>query len=213
MNVYQNNSNLIVNQNNSVHSDKEKEIEIILASPWARILAYLINLFITVFVCIVGLIIFILVFGNNVGNNITKIVKQITNDQIMTVNLSFFITYFIYLFIPLLILTIIQIHWMSKYGQSIGKRIMNIKVIGENGQNPGFIGTVLAREILFNLIVNIILLILNLLFVRVLHINEIFVEASLNYVVPITCLIMLFLTSYNRRTPQDLLAKTLVIKA
>ena len=211
MDVYQNNSNLIVNQNNSVHSDKE--IEIILASPWARILAYLINLFITVFVCIVGLIIFILVFGNNVGNNITKIVKQITNDQIMTVNLSFFITYFIYLFIPLLILTIIQIHWMSKYGQSIGKRIMNIKVIGENGQNPGFIGTVLVREILFNLIVNIILLILNLLFVRVLHINEIFVEASLNYVVPITCLIMLFLTSYNRRTPQDLLAKTLVIKA
>ena len=204
MNVYQNNSNLMVNQNNS-----DKEIEIILASPWARILAYLLNTFITSFVCILSVIGFILVYGDDV----IQILKQIQNKQIMTDNLSLFITFCIYLFIPFLFLTIIQILWMSKYGQSIGKRIMNIKVIGENGQNPGFIGTVLVREILFNLIVNIILLILSLLFVRVLHMNEIFVEVSLNYVVPITCLIMLFLTSYNRRTPQDLLAKTLVIKA
>lgn len=204
MNVYQNNSNLMVNQNNS-----DKEIEIILASPWARILAYLLNTFITTFVCILGVIGFILVHGKDV----IQILKQIQNKQIMTDNLSLFITFCIYLFIPFLILTIIQILWMSKYGQSIGKRIMNIKVIGENGQNPGFIGTVLVREILFNIIAKIILLILSLLFVRVLHINEIFVEVSLNYVVPITCLIMLFLTSYNRRTPQDLLAKTLVIKA
>ena len=207
MDVYQNNSNLIVNQNNSVHSDKE--IEIILASPWARILAYLLNTFITTFVCILGVIGFILVHGKDV----IQILKQIQNKQIMTDNLSLFITFCIYLFIPLLILTIIQFPLMSKYGQSIGKRIMNIKVIGENGQNPGFIGTVLVREILFNIIAKIILLILSLLFVRVLHMNEIFVEVSLNYVVPITCLIMLFLTSYNRRTPQDLLAKTLVIKA
>ena len=204
MNVYQNNSNLMVNQNNS-----DKEIEIILASPWARILAYLLNTFITTFVCILGVIGFILVHGKDV----IQILKQIQNKQIMTDNLSLFITFCIYLFIPFLILTIIQILWMSKYGQSIGKRIMNIKVIGENGQNPGFIGTVLVREILFNIIAKIILLILSLLFVRVLHMNEIFVEVSLNYVIPITCLIMLFLTSYNRRTPQDLLAKTLVIKA
>lgn len=204
MNVYQNNSNLMVNQNNS-----DKEIEIILASPWARILAYLLNTFITTFVCILGVIGFILVHGKDV----IQILKQIQNKQIMTDNLSLFITFCIYLFIPFLILTIIQIFWMSKYGQSIGKRIMNIKVIGENGQNPGFIGTVLVREILFNIIAKIILLILSLLFVRVLHMNEIFVEVSLNYVIPITCLIMLFLTNYNRRTPQDLLAKTLVIKA
>lgn len=204
MNVYQNNSNLMVNQNNS-----DKEIEIILASPWARILAYLLNTFITTFVCILGVIGFILVHGKDV----IQILKQIQNKQIMTDNLSLFITFCIYLFIPFLFLTIIQILWMSKYGQSIGKRIMNIKVIGENGQNPGFIGTVLVREILFNIIAKIILLILSLLFVRVLHMNEIFVEVSLNYVIPITCLIMLFLTSYNRRTPQDLLAKTLVIKA
>lgn len=149
MDVYQNNSNLIVNQNNSVHSDKE--IEIILASPWARILAYLLNSFITSLIFTLVLISFILAYGND----FIKILKQILNNQIMTDNLSLFITFCIYLFIPLLILTIIQIHWMSKYGQSIGKRIMNIKVIGENGQNPGFIGTVLVREILFNLIVNI----------------------------------------------------------
>jgi len=43
--------------------------------------------------------------------------------------------------------------------------------------------------------------------------NEIFFEFSFGNITPITCLIMLFLTSYNRRTPQDLLAETLVIKA
>lgn len=207
MDVYQNNSNLILNQNNSVNSDKE--IEIILASPWERILAYLLNTFITSFVCILSVIGFILVYGDEV----IQILKQIQNKQIMTDNLSIFITFCIYLFIPLLILTIIQFLWMSKYGQSIGKKIMNIKVIGENGQNPGFIGTVLVREILFNLIVNIILLILGLLFVRVLHMDEEFFEFSFGYITPIACLIMLFITSNNRRTLQDYLAKTLVIKA
>ena len=207
MDVYQNNSNLIVNQNNSVNSDKE--IEIILASPWARILAYLLNTFITSFVCILSVIGFILVYGDDV----IQILKQIQNKQIMTYNLSIFITFCIYLFIPLLILTIIQFLWMSKYGQSIGKRIMNIKVIGENGQNPGFIGTVLIREILFNLIINIILLILSLLFVRILQMNEEFFKFSFGYITPIACLIMLFITNNNRRTLQDYLAKTLVIKA
>ena len=207
MDVYQNNSNLIVNQNNSVNSDKE--IEIILASPWARILAYLLNTFITSFVCILSVIGFILVYGDDV----IQILKQIQNKQIMTYNLSIFITFCIYLFIPLLILTIIQFLWMSKYGQSIGKKIMNIKVIGENGQNPGFIGTVLIREILFNLIIKIILLILSLLFVRILHMNEEFFKFSFGYITPIACLIMLFITSNNRRTLQDYLAKTLVIKA
>lgn len=95
MDVYQNNSNLIVNQNNSVNSDKE--IEIILASPWERILAYLLNTFITSFVCILSVIGFILVYGDDV----IQILKQIQNKQIMTDNLSFFITFFIYLFIPL----------------------------------------------------------------------------------------------------------------
>lgn len=207
MDVYQNNSNLILNQNNSVNSDKE--IEIILASPWERILAYLLNTFITSFVCILSVIGFILVYGDDV----IQILKQIQNKQIMTDNLSIFITFFIYLFIPLLILTIIQFSLMSKYGQSIGKRIMNIKVIGENGQNPGFIGTVLIREILFNLIIKIILLILSLLFVRILQMNEEFFKFSFGYITPIACLIMLFITNNNRRTLQDYLAKTLVIKA
>ena len=207
MDVYQNNSNLMVNQNNSVHSDKE--IEIILASPWARILAYLLNSFITSLIFTLVLISFILAYGND----FIKILKQILNNQIMTDNLSLFITFCIYLFIPFLILTIIQILWMSKYGQSIGKRIMNIKVIGENGQNPGFIGTVLIREILFNLIINIILLILSLLFVRILQMNEEFFKFSFGYITPIACLIMLFITNNNRRTLQDYLAKTLVIKA
>lgn len=44
---------------------------------------------------------------------------------------------------------------MSKTGQSFGKRIMKIKVINLDGRNPGFVGTVLIREILFQTIFGI----------------------------------------------------------
>jgi uncharacterized RDD family membrane protein YckC len=43
---------------------------------------------------------------------------------------------------PLLNYTIFQFTQMSKTGQSFGKRLMSIKVIGIDGQNPSFVGTV-----------------------------------------------------------------------
>ena len=43
----------------------------------------------------------------------------------------------------------IQVWLMSAKGQSVGKYLMKIKVIDKNGSNPGGMGTVLAREVLF----------------------------------------------------------------
>lgn len=98
--------------------------------------------------------------------------------------------------ILLLILTIWQIVWMSKYGQSIGKRISNIRVVTTTGDNPGFIRNVLLREILFKL-----LLIAGIVF-----------TFGLGFLLYILSMLLVFITSIKRRMLQDYLAQTIVVK-
>ncbi|MBH5329518.1 RDD family protein [Eikenella sp. S3360] len=89
---------------------------------------------------------------------------------------------------------------MTRDGQSIGKKIIGIRVITEDGDNPGFVKYVLVREFAYNMIFTII---------------GLFSEALGNllaFVAAIVCIVMLFRESSNRQTLQDLLAKTLVIK-
>jgi uncharacterized RDD family membrane protein YckC len=102
---------------------------------------------------------------------------------------------------------------MSKTGQSFGKRLMGIKVIGIDGQNPGFVGTVLLREGVFNIINKIISVIVVFIFVHLFNFPEIAAEFLFTYLLPFICLIMLFRKSTNQRTHQDYLARTIVIKA
>lgn len=116
---------------------------------------------------------------------------------------------------PLLIYAIFQFTQMSKTGQSFGKRLMGIKVIGIDGQNPGFVGTVLLREGVYNIIIQIISAIFLLILANVFNFSHIGINALYwisIYSFPFTCLIMLFLKNINYRTLQDHLAKTIVIK-
>ncbi|WP_037586493.1 RDD family protein [Stenoxybacter acetivorans] len=119
-----------------------------------------------------------------------------------------------------------QLVWMSKYGQSIGKRIVGIKVIKSNGENPGFVGTVLLREVVFILIVGFIASIIGFVAGFVGAVSGVsgvsnngygFVPLMVNVAIGWTpwliCLIMLFQTKTWRRTLQDYLAGTLVVKA
>lgn len=85
----------------------------------------------------------------------------------------------------------LQILLMSVKGQSIGKRIMGIKVIDKNGSNPGFLGTVLAREVLFLGL---------LIFFKIV--------GALPYLI---CLVMLFVPKFKRRTLQDKLMGSVVV--
>nr|WP_269146754.1 RDD family protein [Snodgrassella alvi] len=97
---------------------------------------------------------------------------------------------------------------MSKTGQSFGKRIMKIKVINLDGRNPGFVGTVLIREILFQTII----IIFSYLLIEIFNLNPESTEKIFNYLITFICFFMLFRTEANRRTLQDYLAKTIVIK-
>lgn len=99
----------------------------------------------------------------------------------------------------ILALFVYQLVIMAKYGQSIGKKAMKIRVITEDGDNPGFWRYVGLREFVFNIILSIIALIP-------------FVGSFVNFGAQIACLVMLFLEKSNRRTLQDMLAKTLVVK-
>ncbi|WP_353846589.1 hypothetical protein [Snodgrassella sp.] len=96
--------------------------------------------------------------------------------------------------------------------------MMRIKVIKTNGQKSGFIGTVLVREIVFNMLVGAVLLFIFLQpiwsFILPSFISQlavIFIIHLRIYIFELICLIMLFLKKSNRRTLQDYLANTIVI--
>lgn len=99
-------------------------------------------------------------------------------------------------FVASIIYTIWQIYWMTKYGQSIGKRLLKIRVIRINGDNAGFIHNILLREVVYGVIASIVS-IMTLGF------------GSLIFLF-IPC--MVFATSWHRRTLQDFLAGTIVVK-
>ena len=51
---------------------------------------------------------------------------------------------------------------MSRDGQSLGKKIMGIRVLKSDGNNPGFEGTVLIREVVWALAVGVVVTIVSL---------------------------------------------------
>lgn len=157
----------------------EQEVE--LATPWQRIGAYLLN-------NLIGML--IIVLGGVIG--------YIIHGPIIYLLL-------IYCLIPYFIFLIYQAVSMSKTGQSLGKRIVGIKVISLDGAPIGFATIVLMREVVFNLIISIISAILAAL-------SSDLVSNVFGIVIWIACLVMLFQNASWRRTLQDYLAKTIVVK-
>lgn len=180
------------------------EIEVELASPWKRIGAVFINA-VLVGIAFVPSHFFFLI--------------HIPSDD------AFFLSSLLTILL-LLLLAIWQIRWMTKSGQSIGKRVLAIKVIMVDGQNPGWVGTVLLREIVFYLVAGIMFTVMGILwavFYAIVghpigqnvtrHINDTIIWIMFYYFPYFICLIMLFRPQASRRTLQDYLAKTLVVKA
>lgn len=89
---------------------------------------------------------------------------------------------------------------MANSGQSLGKRIMGIRVISEDGSEPGLVQYLLLREAAVLLPLAILLKFLPL------------IGGMLSLVVAAACILMMFMEDGNRRTGQDMLAKTLVIR-
>ena len=188
------------------------EMEVELAGPWARMGAYLINSLLSVVVMLP----FIIAAW-------PLMVAELSGQSINADNINpggIFISLAISMLLGLILL-VWQIVWMVQRGQSIGKRLLGIKVIGLNGENPGFVGTVLLREVVYYLIVLVITFILGAILGAVMAVGGSldaieqysYVFDLLGYIPTIICTIMLFRSQTLRRTLQDYLAKTLVVKA
>ncbi|WP_422109464.1 RDD family protein [Achromobacter xylosoxidans] len=104
-----------------------------------------------------------------------------------------------------LVFGIVQLYYMSRDGQSLGKKIMGIRVLKSDGSNPGFEGTVLIREVVWALAVGVVVTIVSLAISDTGGNLISLLIAFINF-------IMLFSVKRDRRTLYDMLADTVVVK-
>lgn len=183
------------------------DMEFRLASPWKRIGAYILNSLIGL-VAVIPMLLSLIPFLEN---------KQGDNTAILT-SLGMGIVASLILGLGLLAW---QTIWMTQRGQSIGKRIVGIKVVDLNAQNPGFVGTVLLREVVYSLILLVAVIVLGVIFGIIMAIGGTLENIErytslfdlIGYLPTLVCTAMLFNKKNQRRTLQDYLAKTMVVKA
>lgn len=162
-----------------------------LASPAHRMSAVMINQVITSLICLPLYIQMSFSFLDNEtglyqynGQNFVNWISQPATKIIIGLT-----------FIALIVYTLWQVFWMSKYGQSIGKRILKIWVIRTNGENVGFARNVILRELIYQILVIVLSLI----------------TFGIGYFVFMLVPAMVFIKEWNRRTLQDFMAGTIVV--
>ncbi|HFC6353331.1 TPA: RDD family protein [Neisseria lactamica] len=173
-----------------------QEIEVGIAGAGDRILAALLNQLFTFLILLIpfaGLIVFAVKNeGRIVGSE--EIVGLLLGMTSFWVGLAGILAY-----------TVIQIYYMSRDGQSLGKKIMRIRVLKTDGRNPGFVGTVLVREIAWSVLVAIIAAVIGL----AVGDNG---ENAINLLAFLANFVLLFMVKRDRRTLYDILADTVVVK-
>ena len=186
-----------------------EQLEVELAGGWERIGAALLNnIFGTIAMIpmIVGFFVGLMnIKDNGNWNNIgdMQIMLNKFNPLWFLVGLAIFLAYSIW-----------QCVLMSTTGQSLGKKLLNLKVIKSDGSEAGFVGTVLLREVVYMVASAIAVgIVSNLLFMMLTPdtSKEIILNNLFSYIPTLICAVMLF-TSRDRRTLQDKIANTVVIK-
>ena len=195
-----------------------EQLEVELADCWERIGAALLNNVFSTIAMIPMIVGFFVGFvDDNFWNNINNI------DDMQTMLIMLIAQIMLNKFKPLWFLvglaiflaySIWQCVLMSTTGQSLGKKLLNLKVIKSDGSEAGFVGTVLLREVVY-MIASVIAvgIVSNLLFMMLTPdtSKEIILNNLFSYVPTLICAVMLF-TSLDRRTLQDKIANTVVIK-
>ena len=190
-----------MNEIKSVDLPQTEVVDVHIASVWSRVAAYLLNYLFNV---IIFLPYYYILYTEEAA-----IAKQknipFTPDLITSVSMRADMAKVGGLStIVYLIVGIVQLYYMSRYGQSLGKKIMGIRVLKSNGSNPGFLGTVLVRELAWGLIVLVILI--SAYFVLKVNI------LICSLLILLINFIMLFSVKRDRRTLYDMLADTVVVQ-
>lgn len=245
-------SSALNDKHNFLMTEKGGLVE--LAPPWKRVTAYLINYVIYYFIFYIALHVynFQTDYESNHSQNIINpfelwfFADYRTDKSIESIFSFLFMDHnefeggvhqplriFLYIILPLLIYVVFQFIQMSLTGQSVGKRLMKIKVIKKNGEKAGFFNVILVREIFYTFITLILFTMLiiidvppNLMdFAKNVGVYLNFIDKFLNYLYRILCIftefstlflficiIMLFIRKSDYRTLQDFLANTIVVK-
>ena len=175
---------------------KTEIVDVYIASPWARVAAYLLNSLFTVLIWVPFIVMVVFTFDES-----EELVSEssLSNTPDYAV-ITFFISLAVYL-----VFGIFQLYYMSRDGQSLGKKIMGIRVLKSDGNNPGFEGTVLIREVVWALVVGVVVTFVSLVTSDIGGNLVSLLIAFINF-------IMLFSVKRDRRTLYDMLADTVVVK-
>ena len=175
---------------------KTEIVDVHIASPGARVAAYLLNNLFTFLIWVPFIVMVVFTFDES---------KELVSESSLSNTPDYaVITFFISLAVYL-VFGIFQLYYMSRDGQSLGKKIMGIRVLKSDGSNPGFGGTVLIREVAWSFIVGIIVIAV------MLAVNETGGDL-VSLLMTFINFIMLFSVKRNRRTLYDMLADTVVVK-
>lgn len=174
---------------------KTEIVDVHIASPGARVAAYLLNNLFTFLIWLPFIVMVVFTLDESK--------KLVSESSLFNTPEYFAITFFISLAVYL-VFGIVQLYYMSRDGQSLGK-IMGIRVLKNDGSNPGFEGTVLIREVVWALAVGVVVTIVSLAISDTGGNLISLLIAFINF-------IMLFSVKRDRRTLYDMLADTVVVK-
>ena len=180
------------------HFDDAYEVE--LATPWQRIAAALVD---WLLVLIFPFVVFVmLAFGLGLAASSWSLDTEASRDLLLigVIVVSVLIG---------LWLLVYQVVLMSRDGQTLGKKHMRIRVITTDGETAGFVRHFLLRFCAYYLIV----LVIGELLPWQMDMGNGKMRSPVLTIALLICLLMLFFRSNRRRTLQDLLARTLVVKA
>lgn len=180
------------------HFDDAYEVE--LATPWQRIAAALVD---WLLVLIFPFVVFVmLAFGLGLAASSwsldTEESRNLLVGGVIVVGVLICLGLLVY-----------QVVLMSRDGQTLGKKQMRIRVITTDGETAGFVRHFLLRFCAYYLIV----LVIGELLPWQMDMGNGKTESPVGTIALLICLLMLFFRSKRRRTLQDLLARTLVVKA
>ena len=228
-----------------MHYITENNAKVELASPWQRIAAYLINITIYNLILYIGMHVYNSRFEYEIENRVGTDEGKAFELWFLSYNDSTKPIYFLrqlifadgpydsfyifwYILWPIYLFFIWQAVQMSLTGQSIGKKLMKIRVISTSGQSSGFAIIVFNREIIFNILTSCIFVlallpidtipaIISMLLESIMITNisfDIFLFFLFLYkfLFQFICFIMLFNKKTNHRTWQDYIANTIVVK-
>ena len=197
------------NHTEQQYRPSEEVVDVEIATPASRIIAYLLNTVFTVMAFVPCIVAFVMMLGSgDVPASEEEYAYFIETADWGNV-------WFGSGLLVLAVYTVVQCWMLSRSGQSLGKKIMKIRLLKNDGSNPGFWSAVMVREVGFNIVLTLAAMVPAYLLAFMAGKDGFTADNITNLlsmIVWLVCLSMLFNPDKNRRTLQDYFANTVVVR-